>query len=227
MRSLTKLVLLAVLVIAPVLNAQQRGQSAIVDLSELLVDYLGRVEKKLVDDKERWTKSMDLVESSAEDLQNAAVLDRQQSLRAEAILRYRNAWKDEAFRRPILLRIAEVDMAMDQVSQAELARLRAINARRSASFDALVELVRQLKTGQQELTAYLKDSSLSRKLGEIDVSLVSVAITEAKTLRTSLAGEEATVNLEAERGRLQKAIDGFRNFLDYVDQVNASERGTE
>lgn len=233
MNGLTRKVVLPVLMLLPLLGPDLRaqegpsgkaGQEAVVELSAMIADYLERIEQKLVDDEECWTRSMDLVQSLGRDLRDAAVLDRQQFLRAEAIVRYRNVWSDESFRRPILLRLAEVDLAMDKVSQAELELLRARNGERTATLEGLIALVGQLKTGQQELTAYLQDSSLSKKVGEIDASGVAVALAEARALRHSLAGVEGgEANVEAERERLQQAVEGFRSFLDYLDGLGDGE----
>jgi hypothetical protein len=208
------------------LSSSTAGQGALIQLSTMIADYLEKLEEKLVADRQRWTKSMDLVESGAKDLQDASTLDRQKILRAEGILRYRNAWNEKPFRRPILFRIAEVDLAIDNVSRAELQRLAAVNKERGATLESLIALVGQLKTGQRELTAYLKDSSLLKKVGEIDASGVAVAVAEARALRHSLSGaEDAEINVEAERERLEQTLRGFRDFLDYLDRATGQEEG--
>ena len=72
-----------------------------------------------------------------------------------------------------------------------------------------------------ELTRYLSDTSLSKRVGEIDLSRVALAVAESRRLRRSAAidREQAAAAIEEERDRLEEAVKGFREFLDLLDRA--------
>jgi len=64
-----------------------------------------------------------------------ARLKRREFRHAELALRLRTSWTKEPFRTAVLMRLAEIDLAADEVSAARLRRLREIDGQRRAELD--------------------------------------------------------------------------------------------
>ena len=195
--------------------------AGIVRLSEKITGALDRIEKKLRQDKRAWQEAMEFYFGAVESELAQARLKRREFRHAELALRLRTSWAKEPFRTAVLMRLAEIDLAADEVSAAQLRRLREIDGRRRAELDRLISLVSRLRIGQVELTRYLSDTSLSKRVGEIDLSRVALAVSEARRLRRSpsVEQEQAEADIEEERNRLEEAVKAFREFLDVVDRV--------
>ncbi len=195
--------------------------AGLVQLSEKITGALDRIEKKLRHDKQAWQEAMEFYFGAVQSELTQARLTRREFQHAELALRLRTSWTKEPFRTAVLMRLAEIDLAADEVSAAQLRRLRGIDGQRRAELDRLIALVSRLRIGQLELTRYLSDTSLSKRIGEIDLSRVALAVAEARRLRRSPAVEQekAEAVVEKERDRLEEAVEGFREFLDVLDRA--------
>ena len=195
--------------------------AGIVQLSEKITGALDRIETKLRQDKQAWREAMEFYFGAVQAELAQARLKRREFRHAELALRLRTSWAKEPFRTAVLMRLAEIDLAADEVSGAQLRRLREIDGQRRAELDRLIALVSRLRTGQVELTRYLDDTSLSKRVGEIDLSRVALAVAEARRLRRPPeAGQQQTeADLEKERDRLEEAVKGFQDFLDVLDRA--------
>ena len=195
--------------------------AGIVQLSEKISGALDRIERKLRQDKQAWREAMEFYFDAVESELAQARLKRREFRHAELALRLRTSWTKEPFRTAVLMRLAEIDLAADEVSKAKLARLREIDGQRRAELDRLISLVSRLRIGQMELTRYLSDTSLSKRVGEIDLSRVALAVAEARRFRGSHAveQEQAEADVEKEQDRLEEAVKGFREFLDVLDRA--------
>ncbi len=190
--------------------------AGLVQLSEKITGALDRIEKKLRHDKQAWQEAMEFYFGAVQSELTQARLTRREFQHAELALRLRTSWTKEPFRTAVLMRLAEIDLAADEVSAAQLRRLRGIDGQRRAELDRLIALVSRLRIGQLELTRYLSDTSLSKRIGEIDLSRVA-----PRRLRRSPAVEQekAEAVVEKERDRLEEAVEGFREFLDVLDRA--------
>lgn len=195
--------------------------AGIVQLSEKITGALDRIERKLRQDKQAWREAMEFYFDAVESELAQARLKRREFRHAELALRLRTSWTKEPFRTAVLMRLAEIDLAADEVSKAQLTQLREIDGQRRAELDRLISLVSRLRIGQMELTRYLSDTSLSKRVGEIDLSRVALAVAEARRLRRSPADEQdqAAADVEKEQDRLEEAVKGFREFLDVLDRA--------
>lgn len=221
MTRIRTLVALSLLFLSPAAAPAKDAPAGIVRLSEKITGALDRIEKKLRQDKQAWQAAMEFYFGAVESELAQARLKRREFRHAELALRLRTSWTKEPFRTAVLMRLAEIDLAADEVSAARLRRLREIDGHRRAELDRLISLVRRLRIGQVELTRYLSDTSLSRRVGEIDLSRVALAVAEARRLRRSPAVEQerAEAAIEQERDRLEEAVKGFREFLDVLDRA--------
>ncbi|MCY3777685.1 MAG: hypothetical protein OXH11_17050 [Candidatus Aminicenantes bacterium] len=212
---------LSLLLLFPAITPAKDAPAGIVRLSEKITGALDRIEKKLRQDERAWQEAMEFYFGAVESELARARLKRREFRHAELALRLRTSWAKEPFRTAVLMRLAEIDLAADEVSAAQLRRLREIDGRRRAELDRLISLVSRLRIGQVELTRYLSDTSLSRRVGEIDLSRVALAVSEARRLRRppSVEQEQAEADIEEERNRLEEAVKAFREFLDVVDRV--------
>ena len=215
------LVALCLLYLFPATALAKDSPAGIVRLSEKITGALDRIEKKLRQDKQSWQEAMEFYFGAVEAELAQARLKRREFRHAELALRLRTSWTREPFRTAVLMRLAEIDLAADEVSAARLRRLREIDGQRRAELDRLISLVSRLRIGQVELTRYLSDRSLSKRIGEIDLSRVALAVAEARRLRRSPAAgqEQAEAAIEQERDRLEEAVKGFREFLDVLDRT--------
>ncbi|MDE2928054.1 MAG: hypothetical protein OXT71_16795 [Acidobacteriota bacterium] len=205
----------------PAATPAKDAPAGIVRLSEKITGALDRIEKKLRQDKQAWQEAMEFYYGAVESELAQARLKRREFRHAELALRLRTSWAKEPFRTAVLMRLAEIDLAADEVSAARLRRLREIDGQRRSGLDRLISLVSRLRIGQVELTRYLSDTSLSNRVGEIDLSRVALAVAEARRLRRSpsVGQEQAAAGIEEERDRLEEAVKGFREFLDVLDRV--------
>lgn len=215
------LVALSLLILSSAMALAKDAPAGIVRLSERITGALDRIEKKLRQDKQAWREAMEFYFGAVESELAQARLKRREFRHAELALRLRTSWTKEPFRTAVLMRLAEIDLAADEVSAARLRRLREIDGQRRAELDRLISLVSRLRIGQVELTRYLSDTSLSKRVGEIDLSRVALAVAEARRLRRSPAvdREQAEADIEKERDRLEEAVKGFRDFLDVLDRA--------
>ena len=212
---------LSLLVLSPATVSARDAPAGIVQLSERITDALDRIETKLRQDKRAWQEAMEFYFGAVESELAQARLKRREFRHAGLALRLRTSWTKEPFRTAVLMRLAEIDLAADEVSEARLRRLREIDGRRRAELDRLVSLVSRLRTGQVELTRYLSDRSLSKRVGEIDLSRVALAVAEARRLRrgSTVEQEREEAAVAKERDRLEEAVKGFREFLDVLDRA--------
>lgn len=212
---------LSLLLLFPATTPAKDAPAGIVRLSEKITGALDRIEEKLRQDERAWQEAMEFYFGAVESELAQARLKRREFRHAELALRLRTSWAKEPFRTAVLMRLAEIDLAADEVSAARLRRLREIDGRRRAELDRLTSLVSRLRIGQVELTRYLSDTSLSKRVGEIDLSRVALAVSEARRLRRSpsVEQEQAEADIEEERNRLEEAVKAFREFLDLVDRV--------
>ena len=212
---------LSLLFLFPATAPAKDAPAGIVRLSEKITGALDRIEKKLRQDKRVWREAMEFYFGAVESELAQARLKRREFRHAELALRLRTSWTKEPFRTAVLMRLAEIDLAADEVSEAQLRRLREIDGQRRAELDRLISLVSRLRIGQVELTRYLSDTSLSKRVGEIDLSRVALAVAEARRLRRSSAVEQepAEADVEKVRDRLEQAVKGFREFLDVLDRA--------
>ena len=217
---------LFVLVLLPLSSGAVSAKDApagIVRLSEQITGALDRIETKLREDKKAWREAMEFYFGSIEAELAQARLKRREFRHAELALRLRTSWSKEPFRTAVLMRLAEIDLAADEVSEVQLRRLREIDGQRREELDRLIALVRRLRNGQVELTRYLADTSLSKRVGEIDLSRVALAVAEARRLRRppSAGQQQSEADIEKERNRLEEAVKGFHGFLDVVERAIA------
>ncbi len=221
MRRAPILFALALLPLSCEMALAKDAPAGIVQLSEKVTGALDRIERKLRQDKQAWLEAMEFYFDAVESELAQARLKRREFRHAELALRLRTSWTKEPFRTAVLMRLAEIDLAADDVSKARLTRLREIDGQRRAELDRLISLVSRLRIGQVELTRYLSDTSLSKRVGEIDLSRVALAVAEARRLRRSPAVEQAQAeaNVEKEQDRLEEAVKGFREFLDVLDRA--------
>ena len=212
---------LSLLFLSPAAALAKDAPAGIVHLSGKITGALDRIEKKLRQDKQAWQEAMEFYFGAVESELAQARLKRREFRHAELALRLRTSWTKEPFRTAVLMRLAEIDLAADEVSAARLRRLREIDGQRRAELDRLISLVSRLRIGQVELTRYLSDRSLSTRVGEIDLSRVALAVAEARRLRRSpaIGRERAAAAIEEERDRLEEAVRGFREFLDLLDRA--------
>ena len=212
---------LSFLFLFPATAPAKDAPAGIIQLSEKITGALDRIEEKLRHDKRAWREAMDFYFGAVESELAQSRLKRREFRHAELALRLRTSWAKEPFRTAVLMRLAEIDLAADEVSKAQLTRLREIDGQRRTELDRLISLVSRLRIGQVELTRYLSDTSLSKRVGEIDLSRVALAVAEARRLRRSPGVEEklAEADIEKERARLEEAVKGFREFLDVLDRV--------
>lgn len=211
----------SLLFLSPATVPAKDAPAGIVQLSERITDALDRIETKLRQDKRAWQEAMEFYFGAVGSELAQARLKRREFRHAELALRLRTSWAKEPFRTAVLMRLAEIDLAADEVSEVQLRRLREIDGQRRAALDRLISLVSRLRIGQVELTRYLSDTSLSKRVGEIDLSRVALAVAEARRLRRSPAveQEQAEADVEKERDRLEEAVKGFREFLDVLDRA--------
>ena len=195
--------------------------AGVVQLSEKIVGALDRIEQKLRRDRQVWQEAMEFYFGSVQSELSQASLKRREFQHAELALRLRTSWAKEPFRTAVLMRLAQIDLAADEVSEAQLRRLRTIDGQRRAVLDRLIALVSRLRTGQLELTRYLADASLAKRVGEIDLSRIAVALAEARSLGRPPAGDRqrTEAEVEKERERLAEAVKGFQDFLDFLDRA--------
>ena len=217
---------LFVLTLLPLYSGAVSAKDApagIVRLSEQITGALDRIETKLREDKQAWREAMEFYFGSIEAELAQARLKRREFRHAELALRLRTSWSKEPFRTAVLMRLAEIDLAADEVSEVQLRRLREIDGQRREELDRLIALVRRLRNGQVELTRYLADTSLSKRVGEIDLSRVALAVAEARRLRRppSAGQQQSEADIEKERNRLEEAVKGFHGFLDVVERAIA------
>ena len=212
---------LSFLFLFPATVPARDAPDGIIQLSEKITGALDRIEEKLRHDKQAWQEAMEFYFGAVESELAQARLKRREFRHAELALRLRTSWTKEPFRTAVLMRLAEIDLAADEVSKVQLTRLRQIDGQRRAELDRLISLVSRLRIGQVELTRYLSDTSLSKRVGEIDLSRVARAVAEARRLRRSPAVEQkqAEADIEKERDRLEEAVKGFREFLDVLDRA--------
>ena len=212
---------LSLLFLFPAAAPAKDASAGIVRLSGKIAGALDRIEMKLRQDKQIWREAMEFYFGAVEAELAQARLKRREFRHAELALRLRTSWTKEPFRTAVLMRLAEIDLAADEVSAARLRQLREVDGQRRAELDRLISLVRRLRIGQMELTRYLSDTSLSKRVGEIDLSRVALAVAEARRLRRSPAveREQAAAGIEEERDRLEEAVKGFREFLDLLDRA--------
>lgn len=212
---------LFLLLLFPSTTPAKDAPAGIVRLSEKITGALDRIEKKLRQDKQAWQEAMEFYYGAVESELAQARLKRREFRHAKLALRLRTSWAKEPFRTAVLMRLAEIDLAADEVSAAQLRRLREIDGQRRDGLDRLISLVSRLRIGQVELTRYLSDTSLSKRVGEIDLSRVALAVAEARRLRRSpsVEQEQAEAGIEEEQDRLEEAVRGFREFLDVLDRV--------
>lgn len=212
---------LSLLSLSPATVPAKDAPAGIVRLSERVADALDRIETKLRQDKQAWQEAMEFYFGAVESELGQARLKRREFRHAELALRLRTSWTKEPFRTAVLMRLAEIDLAADDVSEAQLRRLREIDGQRRAELDRLISLVSRLRIGQVELTRYLSDSSLSQRIGEIDLSRVALAVAEVRRLRgaTTFQQKRAEAEVERERDRLEETVKGFREFLDVLDRA--------
>lgn len=199
----------------------KEAPAGIVQLSERITGALDRIERKLREDKQAWQEAMEFYFGAVRAELAQARLMRREFQHAELALRLRTSWTKEPFRTSVLMRLAQIDLAADEVSEAQLRRLREIDGQRRAELDRLIALVSRLRMGQVELTRYLADTSLSRRVGEIDLSRVALAVAEARRLRRPPAEtqQQTQAGVEKERDRLEEALKGFHGFLDVLERA--------
>ena len=212
---------LSFLFLFPATAPAKDAPAGIIQLSERITGALDRIEEKLRHDKQAWQEAMEFYFGAVESELAQARLKRREFRHAELALRLRTSWTKEPFRTAVLMRLAEIDLAADEVSKVRLTRLRQLDGQRRAELDRLISLVSRLRIGQVELTRYLADTSLSKRVGEIDLSRVALAVAEARRLRRSPAVEQkqAEADIEKEQDRLEEAVKGFREFLDLLDRA--------
>ena len=205
---------------APTATARD-APAGVVQLSEKITGALDRIERKLRQDKRVWQEAMEFYFGAVRSELTQARLKRREFQHAELALRLRTSWTKEPFRTAVLMRLAQIDLAADEVSAAQLRRLRDIDGQRRAQLDRLIALISRLRIGQAELTRYLADTSLSKRVGEIDLSGVALAVAEVRRLRATSAVERRDPQAEVaqERERLEKAVKGFQDFLDVLDRA--------
>lgn len=223
MRRAPVLFSLVLLPLSPGAVSAKDAPAGIVRLSEQISGALDRIETKLREDKQAWREAMEFYFGSIEAELAQARLKRREFRHAELALRLRTSWSKEPFRTAVLMRLAEINLAADEVSEVQLRRLREIDGQRRAELDRLIALVRRLRNGQVELTRYLADTSLSKRVGEIDLSRVALAVAEARRLRRppSAGQQQSEADIEKERNRLEEAVKGFHGFLDVVERAIA------
>lgn len=221
MRRTSILFALALLFLSTDAAPAKDAPAGIVQLSEKITGALDRIETKLRQDKQVWREAMEFYFGAVQSELAQARLKRREFRHAELALRLRTSWTKEPFRTAVLMRLAEIDLAADEVSDAQLRRLREIDGQRRDKLDRLIVLVSRLRTGQMELTRYLADTSLAKRVGEIDLSRVALAVAEARRLRKPPSAEQqqAQAEVEKERDRLEEAVKGFQEFLDILDRA--------
>lgn len=179
-----------------------------VNLLKLIEDKLNSDEQQL---QEGWNRLLSGVESEVE----RGSIARHRMNRASLTVSNRSAWKDEQIREAVLLRLATVDLAIDELAQAQLAEIRELEAMRASSLHTLIGLIRSIRINQQELLAYLEDKSRARRLGELNAGSIAAAVTQARILTSEIDGRlsRPSSDFETERVRIEEAMTALQRFL--------------
>ncbi len=216
----TSLLVLAFLSVAAPTLADREPDPGLIALSNQLIELEAKIETKLRADQKAWREASKSFRSGVANSLQAASLARHQMERAGLAIELTDAVESEDLRQAVLLRLAAVDLAIDEVAAAQMAEFNQLDAERDAALTALIQLMKRIRANQVELLGHLADKSLAKRLGQIDTGLIATAVTEARRLRANLEGGPAPgpSDLEAVRQRLDDRIADLQRFLSRLSR---------
>ena len=204
---------------------RKKAPSGLVQLSESMINLLHKIESRLETDQETVNQGWQaFLEGMALDIERGS-LARHRLTRGRAARGLRTAWSNPNYREAVLLQLATVDLAIDELAAAQLEDLQALERERDRIYRELLALLKTIRVNQQELHLHLENRSAFRKLGEIDARAMASAVLAARQLVDRVRGElEASdrTDLEPERQRLQDSIEALQQLLDQLASMSQS-----
>ena len=207
--------LLCAAVLLGTVGVSAEAPQGLIDSSRHMMDYLHEVESKLISDQKKLNDGFGDLMNGAETLVTNISDFRKEMERQQVLLDLHSVWHDKQFREPVLYSIAQVNLAVDDIATAQLDDIRALELKRRAALRELIGLVGTVHRNQSKLLDYIADDSASRRLGELNVSVLAASVAEAKILRNTLNGVvDEEVSVAEEQEELQRAIDKLQRILD-------------
>lgn len=204
---------------------RKKAPSGLVQLSESMVELLQKIEDRLEADRETVNRGWQtFLEGVALDVERGS-LARHRLARGRVARGLRTAWSNPDYREAVLLQLATVDLAIDELAAAQLEDLQTLARERTRAYGQLLVLLKTIRTNQQELHLHLKHRSVFRKLGEIDARAMASALLAARQLVDRVQGELETserTDLEPERQRLQDSIEALQQLLNQLVSIGQS-----
>ncbi len=199
--------------------ARAAPPQGLIDSSKQMIDYLQEIESKLVADQPALNTGFENFMDGAGTLVDNLSDGRKEMERQQILLDLQSVWDDSRFRKPVLYRIAQVNLAVDDIAIAQLDAIRGLEIKRRAAYRELIAQVKSLRRNQAALLEYLADDSASKQLGELNVGLLATSVAEAKTLRNKLNGVvDEEIDVDEEREALQRAVDNLQRLLDRIER---------
>lgn len=191
----------------------------LVTSSEHAIVILGAVEDQLKAQKSGIDTGFKKLIEGSERSVNVVKRFEYQTARERVLLGNQAAWDDKRFRSMILHSLAGVSGSLDDLGTAQIAEVKALEAKRKKALKDLTGLVRKLHANQQKLIEYMADDSASKRLGELNVGVISASIVEAKRLRNQLDGKlDEEIDAEKQEKKLQRSVDNLQRVLELLDR---------
>ena len=208
-------ILLACCVVPSLQAADRRQPNAVAALARNMIDTLQKIEVQISDDEAKISEGWDNILKGAAHHIEAEAFARHRIYRSEIITAAGHDWNDPKSREVVLLQLATVDLAIDDVVAAEHTFLRGQESARSQALRELLQLLRQIRSSQLEFLRYLEDESAAKKLGDLNTSLIASAVVEGKELREELKGRAQRSNAELTRQKeqLEKTLQTLLELL--------------
>ena len=213
------------LLASPAVGAKKKAPDGLTKLSGEMVALEQKILEKLEADAKAWRAAVPLFEDAVSRQLQVATVERHRLERASLALDLGKSFASREARTAVLLTLAQVDLAIDDLARARMAELQRLEAERAQTLTRLIQLLKRIRTSQKELLAYLEDSSLSKKLGQIDVGLIATAVAEARRVRAALDGAEAAVDFTAEQQRIENRLNEARELLRTLGQLGEAVGG--
>jgi hypothetical protein len=187
--------------------------SAMILLEDRLITRLSGTEKTI-------NEAFDLQLKAVADKSTHLALARTASAQAELLLILHKQLKNPALQQAIITKASEIQFAYQDVLNAELQQMRMTNQQRASALATIIKMLKQSKSEHEAILTYLQDDSLSRRLGQVDVSTLGLAYSEARRVADTL-NEGKEVSDE----EVQKKSEAFEDALNSIRRlISAAEK---
>ncbi len=193
------------------LVAEPRGEAAIEAMVAQMIDVESRLIEKLAAQEKTINSSFKTMIDGASDKAVAIALERTADAQSELLLTLWRQADVPNLQEAILTKASGLHIAFNDLVAAEINHLRVLDAARRGALANTINTLKRSRAEHKKLLKYLQDDSLSRKLGELDVSAIGLSFAETVKVVESFRAAEKSSEEEIEK-RKKAVEDALRSI---------------